>query len=70
MNAGNMIRAEPSNNYNRDVVAIPGEITGLNSKGSNRLIMQTNAALPGSANELRDMMNWLSLPEKKKKIIH
>ena len=28
-----MITAKPSNNYNLDMVAIPGKITGLKSKG-------------------------------------
>ncbi len=65
---GSMITAELANNYNRDVFAIPGKITDVKSKGCNRLITQNKAALLIGANELLDMMNWLPLPEKKKKI--
>lgn len=65
---GSMITAELASNYNRDVFALPGKVTDIKSSGCNRLISQNKAALLSGANELLEMMNWLPLPEKKKKI--
>jgi DNA processing protein len=65
---GSMITAELAGNYNRDVFALPGKVTELKSRGCNRLISQNKAALLSGANELLEMMNWLPVPEKKKKI--
>jgi DNA processing protein len=65
---GSMITAELANNYNRDVFTIPGKVTDTKSTGCNRLITQNKAALLSNAGELLSMMNWLPLPEKKKKI--
>ena len=65
---GSMITAELAGNYNRDVFALPGKVTEMKSRGCNRLIRQNKAALISSANDLLDMMNWLKMPEKKKKV--
>lgn len=65
---GSMITAELATNYNRDVFAVPGKTTDIKSKGCNHLIRQNKAALITNAQELLEMMNWLPLPEKKRKV--
>ncbi len=65
---GSMITAELANNYNRDVFAFPGKITDVKSRGCHRLISQNKAAILTGAQEFLEMMNWLPVTGKKKKI--
>jgi DNA processing protein len=65
---GSMITATLANNYNKDVFAVPGKTTDAKSKGCNLLIRQNKAALITSAEDFLEQMNWLAVPEKKKRI--
>ena len=68
LKGGSLITAELANNYNRDVFAVPGKTTDTKSRGCNQLIRQNKAALLTCAQDLLEMMNWLPLPEKKRKV--
>ena len=58
---GALITANIAASYNRDVFALPGRITDEYSKGCNRLIMNNQAAVVTSADDLLKAMNWQSV---------
>jgi DNA processing protein len=55
---GALITAELSNDYNRDVFAVPGRIGDEYSAGCNLLIKQNRASLIESADDVIRFMNW------------
>ncbi|MBK7110083.1 MAG: DNA-processing protein DprA [Chitinophagales bacterium] len=55
---GSMITASIAYNYNRDVMAVPGNIDNKNSKGCNYLIKKNRAALIENAADVVELMNW------------
>jgi DNA processing protein len=61
---GSLITAELGNNYNKDVFAIPGRTTDVNSEGCNYLIKNNKAALINDADDLLEMMGWSSQLKK------
>jgi DNA processing protein len=61
---GSLITAELSNNYNKDVFAIPGRIGDSKSEGCNYLIKNNKAALINGADDLLEMMNWKPVEKK------
>ena len=61
---GALITANIAASYNRDVLAVPGRITDEYSKGCNRLIMNNQAAVITSADDLLKAMNWQSVAPK------
>jgi len=63
---GSLITADIANSYNREVFAIPGQITQKYSKGCNMLIKQNKAALIESAMDLEFQLGWDSPKNPKK----
>lgn len=61
---GALITANIAASYNRDVLAVPGRITDEYSKGCNRLIMNNQAAVITSADDLLKAMNWQPVAPK------
>jgi len=55
---GALITAEYANSYNRDVLAIPGDLHSKLSEGCNTLIKSHKAALVQSVKDIRYVMNW------------
>ena len=55
---GALITAEMANSYNREVFAVPGKITDLNSSGCNEFIKDNKAVLLRSAQQLSTALNW------------
>lgn len=55
---GAMITAQYANDYNREVAALPGNITAPSSEGCNLLIKKHQAHLITSAEDLAYLMNW------------
>ncbi|MEH6407989.1 MAG: DNA-processing protein DprA [Leeuwenhoekiella sp.] len=55
---GSLVTAEIAGSYNRDVFAVPGRSTDLQSVGCNNLIKQQKAHLLTSAADLIYMLNW------------
>lgn len=55
---GSMITANLANDYNKDVVAIPGRKTDKNSAGCNSLIKQQQAHLIESGEDIIELMGW------------
>tara|TARA_Y100000815_G_scaffold226923_1_gene215327 strand:+ start:97 stop:1197 length:1101 start_codon:yes stop_codon:yes gene_type:complete len=55
---GSLVTAEIANSYNRDVFAVPGRTTDLQSVGCNNLIKQQKANLLTNAADLVYMLNW------------
>ncbi len=64
---GSMITADLANGYNRDVLAYPGKIHDVKSRGCNLLIQTNKAALASSGKQVLKFMNWMPT-EKPKKI--
>ncbi|MBS4042401.1 MAG: DNA-processing protein DprA [Chitinophagaceae bacterium] len=62
---GSMITAELAFNYNKDVFAIPGRITDSKSSGCLKLIHQNKAALVSSAQQIVELLGWVTPPKKK-----
>lgn len=62
-NGGAVITASLANGYNRDVFAVPGDVTRKYSSGCNRLIRRNMAVLAERAADIIHTMNW-ELPEK------
>lgn len=60
---GALVTADIANSYNREVFAIPGNITSAYSKGCNQLIKQNKAALVESADDIEFLLGWK--PNKK-----
>ncbi len=63
---GSMITAALAYNYNRDVMALPGNIDNKNSKGCNLLIKKNKACLIESAADVLEVMNWEKAEPKHK----
>lgn len=57
---GALITAEIANSYNRDVFSIPGRINDQYSEGCNYLIRTNRAALIQSAQDICEMMGWVT----------
>lgn len=55
---GALVTADIANSYNRDVFAVPGNVTSEYSKGCNRLIKQNKAALVESADDIEYLLGW------------
>jgi len=66
---GAMITAQYANDYNREVVALPGNVGVSTSEGCNLLIKKHQAHLITSAEDIAYLMNWEkeSNPSKKKR---
>lgn len=63
---GSMITAALAYNYNRDVMAVPGNVDNKNSKGCNQLIKTNRASLIENGADILRLMNW-ELKEQKAK---
>ncbi len=63
---GSLITAELANQYNRDVMALPGNIGNPFSEGCNYLIKSHKANVIESASDLVRLMNWDVKIEKSK----
>lgn len=55
---GSLITAELANQYNRDVLALPGAITSRYSVGCNSLIKKNKAHLLDGIESLVELLNW------------
>ncbi len=55
---GSLITAYLAFDYNRDVFAIPGRPTDINSAGCNLLIKKNIAQLVNDGNEIKELLNW------------
>ena len=55
---GALITAELAKGYNRDVLAVPGRVTDIRSKGCNRLIKRCAAAMVETADDILYHLNW------------
>lgn len=55
---GSIITAYLAHSYNRDVLAIPGQIHDPMHTGCHRLIQKNVAALISSGDDILDIMNW------------
>lgn len=64
---GALITAEIGNNYNKDVFAVPGNISSTYSEGCNNLIKSHKANLFTSVSDLVYYLNW-DLGEEKEKL--
>lgn len=65
---GSLITARLANDYNRDVFAVPGNITKESSRGCNMLIENDEAHLFESPNRFLKKMGWIDA-EKKQTVI-
>ncbi len=57
---GGLLTAEFANNYNRDVFAVPGNLSNPYSIGPNNLISTNKAQIFTGVDNLLDSLNWLS----------
>lgn len=55
---GALITAEIANSYNRDVFALPGDVSRKYSEGCNNLIKSNRAHLLTSVQDIEYIMNW------------
>ncbi len=55
---GSLITADLAISYNRDVFALPGDVTSRYSKGTNYLIKTNRAALVESAEDIEYFLGW------------
>lgn len=55
---GSMITAELANSYNRDILAVPGNINSAVSEGCNYLIKTNRASLVDNGEEIIDLLGW------------
>ena len=55
---GSIITADLANSYNREVMAIPGPVFSISSKGCNHLIKNQKAHLMSDIGDLFRLMNW------------
>ncbi len=61
---GALVTARLADEYNREVMALPGRVTDNYSAGCNRLILQNQARLITSAQDLVDALNWPVKPRE------
>lgn len=64
ISGGSLITADLANQYNREVMAVPGYIHAPYSKGCNWLIKNHKAAVIESIKDLEKLMSW-DVPSKK-----
>lgn len=69
LQGGSMITALLANELNKDVFALPGNVTDKKSIGCNHLIKTHRAALIESASDLAYVMNWNQVKSKQLKLI-
>jgi len=62
---GSIISAEFGNEFNRDVFAVPGNVTEERSEGCNKLIKQNKAHLMESAADIAYIMRWEQIDAQK-----
>lgn len=55
---GALVTADIANSYNREVLAVPGNVTSTYSKGCNQLIKQNKAALIETAEDVEFLLGW------------
>ncbi|MFD1470371.1 DNA-processing protein DprA [Hymenobacter caeli] len=55
---GALITAELALSYDRDVLAVPGNLGALTSEGCNALIKNNKAALYAEPKDLEELLNW------------
>jgi DNA processing protein len=55
---GALITAELALSYNRDVLAVPGNLGSAASEGCNALIKSNKAALYAEPRDLEELLNW------------
>lgn len=60
LEGGALVTADIANSYNRDVFAVPGNVTSTYSTGCNMLIKQNKAALVESADDIEFLLGWSS----------
>lgn len=65
---GSLITADLAFNYNRDVLALPGNVNQPYSKGCNRLIKEQKAAMLTGVEDLVQIMGWDLDRNKKKEV--
>ncbi len=58
LKGGSLITAELANDYDREVFAIPGRTSDVQSQGCNNLIYTNQAVLVQSASDIEKFMNW------------
>lgn len=58
---GALVTADIANSYNRDVLAVPGNVKSTYSQGCNMLIKQNKAALVESADDVEFILGWKSV---------
>lgn len=61
---GALITAEFANNYNRDVFAVPGNLSNSYSVGCNKLIRTHKAQIFTGVDDLLESLSWLPTPTK------
>ncbi len=61
---GALVTARLALDYNREVCALPGRCTDRYSRGCNALIAEQKASLIRDANDLIDLMNWITKPQE------
>lgn len=62
---GSLITADLAMGYNRDVFAVPGRLTDIQSRGCNELIGAHKAQIFHSADDLIKQMNWENRGQEK-----
>jgi DNA processing protein len=62
LSGGALITASMASSYQRDVLAVPGRVSDLRSKGCNMLIKKNVAALVESAEDVLNHLNWKADP--------
>ncbi|WP_187260629.1 DNA-processing protein DprA [Pontibacter beigongshangensis] len=58
MKSGTLITADIAHSYDREVMAVPGNINSSVSEGTNFLIKSNKAAVYTSAQDLVELLNW------------
>lgn len=60
MKGGSIATATNADSYNREVFAVPGRATDLNSQGANNLIKNSKASILTSFSDVEAVMGWTS----------
>ncbi|MCM1021958.1 MAG: DNA-processing protein DprA [Muribaculum sp.] len=63
-NGGALVTARLANDYNREVMALPGRVGDKYSVGCNKLIMRNEARMVTSAADIVDALNWPTVPQE------